>query len=77
LPILCACLSLISEKNKGLTPRRKKEVRNPRVKKRMRFDEKKKKLASIKAVYKGGEGRGGYGGEFTGIKKDLVKSVKL
>jgi U3 small nucleolar RNA-associated protein 3 len=65
------------EKNKGLTPHRKKEVRNPRVKKRKKFDEKKKKLGSIKPVYKGGEGRGGYGGELTGIKKGLVKSTKL
>ena len=65
------------EKNKGLTPHRKKEVRNPRVKKRKKYDEKKKKLGSIKPVYKGGEGRGGYGGELTGIKKGLVKSTKL
>jgi U3 small nucleolar RNA-associated protein 3 len=65
------------EKNKGLTPHRKKESRNPRVKKRKKFDEKKKKLGSIKPVYKGGEGRGGYGGELTGIKKGLVKSTKL
>ncbi|EHY54224.1 something about silencing protein 10 [Exophiala dermatitidis] len=65
------------EKNKGLAPRRKKEVRNPRVKKRKKFDEKMKKLASIRPVYKGGEGRGGYGGEATGIKTNVVKSIKL
>ncbi|KAI9713923.1 MAG: hypothetical protein M1820_000653 [Bogoriella megaspora] len=65
------------EKNKGLTPHRKKDVRNPRVKKRKKFDEKKKKLGSIKQVYKGGEGKGGYKGELTGIKKGLIKSVKL
>ncbi|KAL1306947.1 hypothetical protein AAFC00_005586 [Neodothiora populina] len=65
------------EKNKGLTPHRKKDVRNPRVKKRKKYDEKKKKLASMRPVYKGGEGRGGYGGELTGIKKGLVKSTKL
>lgn len=65
------------EKNKGLTPHRKKDVRNPRVKKRKKFEEKKKKLASMKPVYKGGEGRGGYGGELTGIKKGLVRSTKL
>lgn len=64
-------------KNKGLTPKRNKDSRNPRVKKRKKFDEKKKKLGSIRQVYKGGEGRGGYGGELTGIKKNLVKSVKL
>lgn len=65
------------EKNRGLAPRRKKDVRNPRVKKRKRYDEKKKKLKSVRQVYQGGEGRGGYGGELTGIKKGLVKSVKL
>lgn len=65
------------EKNKGLTPKRNKDARNPRVKKRKKFEEKKKKLGSIRQIYKGGEGRGGYGGELTGIKKNLVKSVKL
>jgi U3 small nucleolar RNA-associated protein 3 len=65
------------EKNKGLAPKRKKDVRNPRVKKRMKFDAKKKKLSSMRAVYKGGEERGGYGGEKTGIKTGLVKSIKL
>ena len=64
-------------KNKGLAPRRKKEVRNPRVKKRKKYLEKTKKLGSIRQVYKGGEGRGGYGGELTGIKTNLVRSVKL
>ncbi|KAH8679578.1 Sas10 C-terminal domain-containing protein [Tricladium varicosporioides] len=65
------------QKNKGLTPHRKKDVRNPRVKKRKKYEEKKKKLGSMKAVYKGGEERGGYGGEKTGIKAGLVKSIKL
>ncbi|KAJ9668623.1 something about silencing protein 10 [Coniosporium apollinis] len=65
------------QKNKGLTPKRKKDVRNPRVKKRKAFEDKKKKLGSIRQLYKGGEGRGGYKGELTGIKKGLVKSVKL
>ncbi|KAF2667839.1 hypothetical protein BT63DRAFT_415359 [Microthyrium microscopicum] len=65
------------EKNKGLAPHRKKEVRNPRVKKRMKFEQKKKKLSSVKAVYKGGPGKGGYQGELTGIKTGLVKGIKL
>ncbi|KAJ9602594.1 something about silencing protein 10 [Cladophialophora chaetospira] len=65
------------EKNKGLQPKRKKDVRNPRVKKRKKYDEKLKKLSSMRPVYKGGEGRGGYGGEATGIKANLVKSIKL
>ncbi|KAF1982975.1 hypothetical protein K402DRAFT_424187 [Aulographum hederae CBS 113979] len=53
------------EKNKGLTPHRKKEARNPRVKKRKRFEEKTRKLGSMRQVYRGGEGRGGYKGELT------------
>ena len=66
------------EKNKGLMPRRKKEVKNPRVKKRKKYEEKTKKLASMKPVFKaGGEGRGGYQGQLTGIKTGLVKSVKF
>ncbi|RMZ85513.1 hypothetical protein DV737_g700, partial [Chaetothyriales sp. CBS 132003] len=65
------------EKNKGLAPKRKKEVRNPRVKKKMRYEQKMKKLSSIRPVYKGGEGKGGYAGELTGIKTNLIKSVKL
>lgn len=65
------------DKNKGLAPRRKKEVRNPRVKKRMQYADKQKKLKSMKPVYKGGEGKGGYQGELSGIKTGLVKSVRL
>lgn len=65
------------EKNKGLTPKRKKEARNPRVKKRLKYEEKMKKLGSIRQLYKGGEGRGGYGGEMTGIKSSIVRSRKL
>lgn len=65
------------EKNKGLTPKRNKDVRNPRVKKKKKYEKTMKKLPSYRPVYKGGEGRGGYGGELTGIKKNLVKSVKL
>lgn len=65
------------EKNKGLAPKRKKEVRNSRVKKRKKYEERQKKLKSMKPVYQGGEGRGGYQGETTGIKTGLIKSVKL
>lgn len=66
-------------KNKGLTPHRKKDVRNPRVKKRVKYEEKMKKLGSSgqRKLYKGGEGRGGYGGETTGINRSVVRSTKL
>lgn len=64
-------------KNKGLAPKRKKDSQNPRVKKRKKFEQSKKKLKSIRAVYSGGEAKGGYQGELSGIKTGLVKSVKL
>ena len=63
-------------KNKGLQPKRKKEVRNPRVKKKLAYAKKMKKVGSVKAVFKGGL-KGAYGGEATGIKKNIVKSVKI
>ena len=64
--------------NKGLTPRRKKENRNPRLKKRRKYESKLKKLGSIRPVFKAGDpGRGNYGGESTGIKRGAVRSVKL
>lgn len=62
-------------KNKGLTPHRKKENRNSRVKKRIKYDKAKKKLASTRAVYK--EPTGAYAGEKTGIKKNLARSTKF
>ncbi|KAL9621999.1 MAG: hypothetical protein Q9160_003661 [Pyrenula sp. 1 TL-2023] len=65
------------EKNKGLMPQRSKLVRNPRVKKKIRYEQKKKKLGSMRQVYRGGEGRGGYGGEATGINRNVVRGVKL
>jgi len=52
-------------------------VRNPRVKKRNKYAAALKKEASMRAVYKGGEGRTGYGGEATGIKTGLIRSRKL
>ncbi|KAJ4482243.1 Sas10 C-terminal domain-containing protein, partial [Lentinula aciculospora] len=64
--------------NRGLTPHRSKSVRNPRVKKRISFAKAQRKVASQKAVYKGGiNATGGrYEGEKTGISK-VVKSVRL
>ena len=64
-------------KNKGLTPKRGKSVRNPRVKKRQKFEKAKKRVSSQKAVHKGGIGDSGYyGGEMSGISK-VIKSVQL
>lgn len=63
-------------KNKGLTPKRKKDNRNSRVKKRKKYDKAQKKLKSIRAVYSGGQ-TGPYEGEKTGIKKNLSRSVRF
>lgn len=63
-------------KNKGLTPKRHKDNRNSRVKKRKKYEQAQKKLKSVRQVYSGGQS-GAYEGEKTGIKKNLVKSVKF
>jgi U3 small nucleolar RNA-associated protein 3 len=47
------------------------------VKKRLKYDKAQKKVASQKAVYKGGPENGKYGGEQSGISMRTVKSVKL
>ncbi|KAK7203462.1 Sas10 C-terminal domain-containing protein [Myxozyma melibiosi] len=62
-------------KNKGLTPKRNKDNRNSRVKKRKKYEKAKKKLASMKAIYKPAESA--YAGEKTGIKKNVTKSMKF
>ncbi|GAB0133561.1 hypothetical protein EsDP_00001968 [Epichloe bromicola] len=65
------------EKNKGLAPKRNKDVRNPRVKRRKQYEAKQKKLKSMKPVWQGGEPKGGYRGELSGINTGVIKSVKL
>ncbi|KAJ9113838.1 hypothetical protein QFC19_000031 [Naganishia cerealis] len=57
------------EKNRGLTPHRKKTARNPRVKKREQYEKAKLKVSSQRAVYKGGQSAlaGSYAGEKSGI----------
>ncbi|KAG0189779.1 hypothetical protein DFQ28_002909 [Apophysomyces sp. BC1034] len=62
-------------KNRGLTPHRKKENRNARVKHRNKFAKKMKNLSSTRAVVKPLAGT--YAGEATGIKSNIVKSVKF
>ncbi|BEI83254.1 hypothetical protein CcaverHIS002_0311220 [Cutaneotrichosporon cavernicola] len=57
------------EKNRGLTPRRSKTGRNPRVKKKLAYEKAKQKVGSQRAVYKGGQAAqsGAYAGEKSGI----------
>ncbi|KAI8890370.1 hypothetical protein K501DRAFT_265827, partial [Backusella circina FSU 941] len=62
-------------KNKGLTPHRKKENRNARVKHRNKYAKQMKKLSSTRAVHKAPTS--GYGGEMSGVKSNVIKSVKL
>ncbi|KAJ3260658.1 hypothetical protein HK103_000290 [Boothiomyces macroporosus] len=63
--------------NRGLTPYRKKENRNPRVKKRMKYDAAKKKLTSVRRVAVDKSKLSKYQGELTGIKTNLSRSTKF
>lgn len=63
------------EKNKGLTRKRKKENRNARVKKRVRYEDAQKRLKGVRRVYTGSQGA--YGGEETGIRKNLAHSRRF
>jgi len=62
-------------KNRGLTPKRKKDIKNPRVKKRVKYEDAQKKLKHISK--KGTEQMATYQGERTGIKTNLSRSVKI
>ena len=62
-------------KNKGLTPNRPKEVRNPRVHRRVKYERAIKRIGSFKPA--ASEKSGPYGGEGSGIRTNLSKSVKF
>jgi len=62
-------------KNKGLTPHRPKEQRNPRVKHRMKY--RKAIIRRKGAVRQPRTEEQRYGGEVSGIKAGVVRSVKL
>jgi len=62
-------------KNKGLTPKRSKSVRNPRVRKD-KNSRRREEVGIAEAIYKGGVDVGRYGGEESGISK-VVKSTRL
>lgn len=62
-------------KNKGLTPARKKELRNPRVKHRKKFNKALvRRKGAVRTVRKETKR---YGGEISGIKATVSKSVKF
>jgi len=62
-------------KNKGLTPKRKKELKNPRVKHRMKY--RKAQIRRKGQVREPRKELKPYGGEMSGIKSRVVKSVKF
>lgn len=63
------------KKNRGLTPHRNRDLKNPRVKNRLRFDKaqvrRKGQVQPMRAA------SAAYPGEPTGIKKKIVKSKRL
>ena len=63
------------QKNKGLTPKRPKMQRNPRVKHRFKFDKAKKRRKG--AVREARSETKRYGGEVSGINARVRKGVKL
>ncbi|PJF19702.1 Sas10 domain-containing protein [Paramicrosporidium saccamoebae] len=62
-------------KNKGLTPHRPKEVRNPRVRQRQKWESAQKKIKSFKSVASGASKQ--YSGETSGIRTNVSRSVKF
>ena len=63
-------------KNKGLTPHRKKENRNPRVKKRQAYEKAiVRRKGQVREVTAGAAGS--YDGELTGIKANIARSRKI
>jgi hypothetical protein len=64
-------------KNKGLTPSRSKEQRNPRVKQRTRYEKAVKKLSSSRGGKLTTDTSKPYAGESTGIRTNLTKSVRF
>ncbi|GMH40230.1 hypothetical protein BSKO_08134 [Bryopsis sp. KO-2023] len=63
------------QKNRGLTPHRRRDIKNPRKRQRLRYETAKTKRSG--AVQKQREDKDHYGGEATGIKKNIAKSVRF
>ena len=65
------------EKNRGLTPHRRRDIKNPRVKGRKRFEKATvRRRGQVRDVTAGAAGAG-YGGEKTGVRSKLSKSVRF
>ena len=80
LPVCClpsAPLLADIEKNRGLTPHRRKDMKNPRKKHRIQYERALvRRKGAVREVAEGAAG-GAYGGEATGLKSSVVKSRKL
>lgn len=64
-------------KNRGLTRYRNKDLKNPRKKNRLKYEKALIKRRSTVQEFKGKKMGGAYGGEQSGIKKTLTRSVRL
>ena len=62
--------------NKGLTRKRKKIDRNPRAKKRAKYEAMEKKRKTVVKEYKQGK-QEVYRGESSGIKTGLDRGIKM
>lgn len=62
-------------KNRGLTPHRPKEVRNPRVRQRNKWERAQKKIKSFKTV--ASTPARAYSGESSGIRTNVSRSAKF
>ena len=63
-------------KNRGLTVNRPKEIKNPRIKQRRKFEQAVKRLPSLHPVAKSSSNNY-YGGESSGIRTNISKSTKF
>lgn len=64
-------------KSKGITRKRKKEDKNPRVKKRHAYEKMVKKHKTKVQDFQDGKPQGLYSGESAGMRTGLIKSTKL
>lgn len=67
--------SYMMMKNRGLTPSRPKEVRNPRVRNRNKWERAQKKIKSFKSVASAPSKQ--YTGESSGIRTNITRSAKF
>jgi U3 small nucleolar RNA-associated protein 3 len=66
------------QRNRGLTPHRRRDVKNPRKKHRVKYAEAGVRLkGQVQGVREAPATAGGYGGEATGIKARLARGRKL